>query len=214
MQLIRCYLDPISPYAALGFWRLPAVLQGRSYAVEYRPILLAGLLKAHESKGPAEIEPKRAWTYRHVSWLAHTQGLPLQMPAQHPFNPLPLLRLAWACAPANGTPSRWVVEQILAHVWRSDGASVDDPARFALLAERLEAQRGSDEETAKTRLRQAGDAALAAGAFGVPTFELNGRLFWGQDALPMLASALDGDPWFDDGTWERAAQRPLGVERR
>lgn len=213
MKTIRFYFDPISPYAALAFWRLPEALAGRSFEVEYVPILFAALLKGHAHKGPAEIEPKRAWTYRHVSWLAQQQGVNLVMPAQHPFNPLPLLRAAWACAPAGHGPSRWVVAQVFAHVWQADGALADAPARLAALTDTLAVQCVSDAAQAKLRLREATDAALAAGVFGVPTFELDGRQFWGQDALPMLAAALDGEAWFDSGAWEAAGQRPAGLTR-
>lgn len=213
MKTLRFYFDPISPFAALAFWRLPELLAGRSYAVDYVPILFAAALKANATKGPAEIESKRAWTYRHVSWLAQHHGLDLKMPASHPFNPLPLLRLAWSCAAPGLTPSRWVVERLFAHVWQSGGAEAVDPARLAQLAAELAPQRQADEEQAKLRLRQATDAALAAGVFGVPTIELDGRLFWGHDALPMLVAALDGDPWFAGGAWEQAASLPVGVRR-
>jgi exopolyphosphatase/guanosine-5'-triphosphate,3'-diphosphate pyrophosphatase len=48
------------PFAALAFWRLPEVLVGRSYAMDYVPILFAALLKANATKGPAEIDSTRA----------------------------------------------------------------------------------------------------------------------------------------------------------
>jgi hypothetical protein len=44
--------------------------------------------------------------------------------------------------------------------------------------------------------------------FGVPTIEVDGRLFWGVDALEMLAAFLRGDPWFDGPAWQRAAVAP------
>lgn len=97
MKQITFYLDFVSPYAYLAFERLPEALLGLSYAVDYRPVLFAGLLKHHGQLGPAEIGPKRDWTYRQVLWLAHTHGIAMQMPVAHPFNPLPLLRLALAC---------------------------------------------------------------------------------------------------------------------
>jgi 2-hydroxychromene-2-carboxylate isomerase len=34
--------------------------------------------------------------------------------------------------------------------------------------------------------------ALAAGAFGVPSFVVDGELFWGQDRLPLLRRHLAG----------------------
>jgi hypothetical protein len=66
---------------------------------------------------------------------------------------------------------------------------------------------------AKQRLREATDAALAAGVFGVPTFEVDGKRIWGQDSLPMLAALLDGDPWFDGPDWEAVRSVPVGVVR-
>ena len=218
MKQLTFYLDPISPYAALGFEALPETLAGHSVEVTYRPILFAALLQALGQKGPAEIEPKRRWTFRQVAWLAHRQGVVLDPPAQHPFNPLPLLRLAWASAAPQGqpgdTPNRWVVEQLFHHVWRGAGADASDPARLAALTTQLAPVQDPASEAVKQRLRHETEAALALGVFGVPTIEFEGRLFWGQDALPMLRAALDGDPWFRSGVWESAGAARPGLVRK
>ncbi len=39
------------------------------------------------------------------------------------------------------------------------------------------------------------------------------RLFWGLDALPMLAAYLRGDSWFDRPDWAAAGKAPPGVRR-
>lgn len=207
MKRIDFWFDPVSPFAYLAFERLPQALEGCSYAVEYRPVLFAGLLAHWGQKGPAEIEPKRAWTFRHVSWLAHQFGVPIELPAEHPFNPLALLRLAVAAG-----PNRWVAESVMRHVWRG-GADANDRARLAALREQLAPAREPDAPEIKAELRAATDAAIARGVFGVPTFELDGRLFWGVDALPMLRAALQGDPWFDGPAWEDAAAARPGITR-
>jgi hypothetical protein len=49
--------------------------------------------------------------------------------------------------------------------------------------------------------------------FGVPTVVLDGRAFWGDDALPMLRAAMRGDPWFDGPAWAQAGQPHPGVKR-
>ena len=116
MKHITFDLDFISPYAYLAFEKLPAALLGLSYEVEYRPVLFAGLLKHHGQLGPAEIAPKRDWTYRQVLWLAHAAGIPMELPASHPFNPLALLRLALACG-QDGAVNRFACETIFRHVW-------------------------------------------------------------------------------------------------
>jgi len=215
MKKITFYFDPISPYAALAFEQLPEALVGLSYEVEYRPVLFAALLHALGQKGPAEIEVKRQWTFRQVAWKAHQMGVPMEIPAQHPFNPLPLLRLAWASAEAGRTPNRRVVEAIFHHVWRGKGADANDATRLAALKQDLAPVQDPASEAVKEALRTATEQALTAGVFGVPTFEVDGKLFWGLDALPMLAACMAGDPWFDaGGTWDAAARSRPGVARR
>jgi 2-hydroxychromene-2-carboxylate isomerase len=208
MKQIGFWFDPISPFAYLAFERLPEVLAGCSYAVEYRPLLFAGLLAQWGQKGPAEIEPKRQWTFRHLAWLAQHHVVPMQTPATHPFNPLPVLRLLVA-AGAN----RRTVELAMRHVWRGDGAEATDAARLQTLAAAMNPARDPASPEVKAELRAATDAAIARGIFGVPTFELDGRLFWGLDALPMLRAALLGDAWFDGAAWDEAARPRPGVVR-
>jgi 2-hydroxychromene-2-carboxylate isomerase len=207
MKPITFWFDPVSPFAYLAFERLPQVLEGCSYAIEYRPLLFAGLLVHWGQKGPAEIEPKRAWTFRHVHWLADRHGIPFDTPAVHPFNPLPLLRLALACG-----PNRRIVEALMRHVWVG-GADAADPARLAALTQALVPARRPASTAVKNELRAATDDAIARGIFGVPTFELDGRQFWGLDALPMLRDALQGGAWFAGPAWDTAATPRPGVKR-
>jgi len=208
MKHLTFWFDPISPFAYLAFERLPQALEGLSIEVSYRPILFAGLLKQWGQKGPAEIEPKRAWTFRHVHWLAHQQGTPIDTPLKHPFNPLPLMRLAQAAG-----PNRRVVEAVFRHVWLG-GADASDAARLAALVEQLAPALDPQGDAVRQALRDNTEEAVRRGLFGVPTIELDGRLFWGLDALPMVAAALYGDPWFDGPDWDREGAPREGLVRR
>ena len=212
MHQLTFYLDFISPYAYLAFHALPKALQGLSYQVSYQPILFGAVLQHHGQLGPAEIEGKRAWTYRQVLWLAQQQGCPLRMPASHPFNPVPLLRLALACDP-QGRPNRHQCEQLFQHVW-GEGLEASDPARHAELQARLAPGRDPQSEEVKAQLRQATQAAIDHGVFGVPSILVNDKLFWGQDALPMLRAYLEGEPWFDGSDWEACSALPKTLERK
>lgn len=211
MKRIDFYLDFISPYAYLAFERLPQALEGLSYEVRYRPILFAGLLKHHGQLGPAEIESKREWTYRQVAWLAHAQGTAFQMPTAHPFNPLGLLRLALACA-SQGAPNRYQCESIFRHVWCS-GTSADDAERLAELTALLAPARDPAGDEVKQELKTATESAIAAGLFGVPSMVVDGKLFWGLDALPMLRAYLEGDKRLDDA-WSAPDGAAPGTRRR
>ena len=213
MQRIVFHFDVVSPFAYLAFERLPQVLQGCSYEVDYRPVLFAGLLQHWGNKGPAEIEPKKAWTFRQVAWLAHEHGVRLDVPAQHPFNPLALLRLAVACAPAGGTPNRRACERLFHHVWHGGGGA-NEPLRLQALRDALHPKLDPAGDDVKQALKDATAQAASRGIFGVPTIEVDGRQFWGLDSLPMLAAFLRGDAWFDGPAWEAAGRLPQGVQRR
>ncbi len=212
MKHITFYLDFISPYAYLAFEELPQALMGLSYSVTYKPLLFAALLKHHGQLGPAEIPAKRDWTYRQVLWRAHSQGVALDLPAAHPFNPLGLLRLALA-TDAQGLPNRYVCETLFRHVWVG-GADAADGARLQALTRQLAPARDPADATVKEQLKAHADEAIAQGVFGVPSFEVDGKLFWGQDALPMLRRYLEGDPWFAGGHWDGVRQLPSGVPLR
>lgn len=233
MKQITFYFDVISPYAYLAFEQLPKALEGLSYSVRYRPVLFAAMLKHHGQLGPAEVAPKRDWTYRQVLWLAHTLDIDMAMPSAHPFNPLPLLRLAMACSPEAypGAPSRYVCEAIFRHVWRARGVDklpfdAADPERLAALTEHLAPPRDVQPGAVKALLTTSTEEAMAQGVFGVPAMVVDGLVFWGLDALPMLRDYLTDAPWFAAestgkeaghrvGTnWEKATQVQVGVVRK
>ena len=212
LKRLTFYLDFISPYAYLAFERLPQALQGISHAVTYQPVLFASMLKAHSTIGPAELAPKRDWTYRQVLWLAHTHGIDLDLPSSHPFNPLAHLRLAVACA-ESGEPNRYVTETVFRHVWRG-GHEAADAQRLQELQALLAPKRAPDDATVKNQLKAHTDEALARCVFGVPTFAVDDKLFWGLDALPMLRAYLEASDaaWFE-GPWESAARVVQGIRR-
>lgn len=212
MKHITFYLDVISPYAYLAFEQMPEALKGISYSVDYRPVLFAGMLKHHGQLGPAEVAPKRDWTYRQVMWLADRLEIPMHMPVSHPFSPLKWLRLALACGPLAGDTNRYVCEQVFRHVWTS-GADMNDAAHFETLLAQLKPLHDVQGSDIKNSLKANTEAAISKGVFGVPSFEVDGQIFWGLDALPMLRDYLLGTAWFEAGGWQRACQVAAGVLR-
>ena len=178
------YFDFISPFAYLQSERLPHI--ARHVNVRYRPVLFAAILDANGQKGPAEIAAKRAFTYRFVVWQARRQGIALKFPHEHPFNPLPLLRLAIACDCAPDA-----VHRIFRFVWR-DGRLPDLPIEWAELVSELgvpDAHARIGDPDVKAALRATSDEAIARGVFGVPTLAIGDALFWGADATEKTEDA-------------------------
>ncbi len=206
MKTLDWYFDFISPYAYLQSRVLARVAVVAT--IRQRPVLFAAMLTHWGGLGPAEIPPKRDWTYRHCTWLADRHGIPFRMPAAHPFNPLPLLRLSTALGDTAA-----VVDRLFRFVW-VDGHVPDDAVAWQALLDEL----GIDEAATRTaavkeRLRATGDDALAAGVFGVPTAVVDGRAFWGFDATDMLIDYLSGAPLFAGDALDAAARVPLGATR-
>lgn len=212
MKSIDFHFDFISPYAYLAFEALPQTLAGIPCQVNYRPVLFAALLRHHGQLGPAEIDAKRDWTYRQVQWLAHVNGLRLDLPTAHPFNPLALLRLALATV-AEGNPGREACAAIFEHVWQG-AHDATDPERIAALTKKLAPVRDPAGGEVKVELGNNTDAAIRQGIFGVPAMSIDDKQFWGFDSLPMLRAWLDGDDWFAGGAWEAPARTGVGAARR
>jgi 2-hydroxychromene-2-carboxylate isomerase len=207
MRDVTFYYDFISPFAYLASQSLHT-LDGLATLTPC-PVLLAAILGHHATRGPAEIEPMRRFTYRHIRWLADQHGIPLRFPPAHPFNPLRLLRLAVAL---DADPAR--VTRLFRFVW-AEGRSSDDADAWRGLCTEL----GVDGDTlvadraVKQRLRDNNARALAAGVFGVPCFAVDGELFWGFDALDFLAAYIR-DPGLLQRPGMRAADAlPVGVQR-
>ncbi|MGO4578506.1 2-hydroxychromene-2-carboxylate isomerase [Cupriavidus sp. 2TAF22] len=213
--VIDWYFDPISPFSYLAFERLPRVLPAGA-RVRYVPVLFAGLLRHWGNVGPAEIAPKRRFTFEHVAWIAHRDETPLAMPAVHPFNPLPLLRLAVALE-LDGRLSRETLAPLFGFVWQQ-GRVPQQQADFDALCATLGVPAAAlAQEAVKARLREHGEEAVSRGVFGVPTAivqgDAAGQLFWGLDALDMLGARLRQDPFFASAAFRAAGALPVGAGR-
>jgi 2-hydroxychromene-2-carboxylate isomerase len=208
MRTAPWYFDFISPFAYLQ-WAQRAAFAG-ALELEPVPILFAKLLDHWGQKGPAEIAAKRTFTYQFVHWRARRAGVPLVFPPAHPFNPLAALRL---CLAAGATEA--AVDAIFAHVWR-DGRAADTPDALAPVAAALgvaDAAAATSDARVKHALRDHTERAIASGVYGVPTIALDGHLFWGEDATPMVLDYLAGRLDLGSPELRRVATLPQAAAR-
>jgi 2-hydroxychromene-2-carboxylate isomerase len=205
MASIDWYFDFVSPYSHICLHRLKEV----SAPVELKPVLFAGLLNHWGQKGPAEIPAKRQWTYRWCTWWARELGIALRFPAAHPFNPLHHLRLSIACG---NRPE--AVQRIFDSIWTT-GEDAADPARFLRLCSELgvdPASLSSDE--VKNRLRKNTEEAAARGVFGVPTFVVDGEVFWGADAVEFVNAFVSDRSVLRNDEMQRLDRLPVAASRK
>lgn len=205
------YFDFISPFSYLQSERLDRF--SAHAELRPRPILFAGLLTHWGNVGPAELVPKRAWTFEHCAWLAHRHQIALTAPAHHPFNPLPLLRACLVGAD-DGVARPEVVTRLFRFVWAQGHLPTDASAWSALVSELGINVTAPDAPEVKQALRANGERAIAAHVFGVPTSVIDGHTFWGFDATDMVEAFLRGDPFFEGAAYRSAAALPEGLQRQ
>ena len=206
---VEWFFDVISPYAYLQMEQMANRLDPA--CVRCHPVVLGVLLQHWNTRGPAEIPRKRVQTYRNALERAAKLGIPLRFPPAHPFNPLPLLRLAVAAR------ARFdLVQQIMRFVWRN-GGDASDPIQWQHLTHQIGMPNanelvGSDET--RRGLRRSTEQAVERGVFGVPTLVVRGEYFWGEDATGMaFRTQAQGTEWLDAGEWARTRSLPVGVNR-
>jgi 2-hydroxychromene-2-carboxylate isomerase len=207
MRAVTWYFDFVSPFACICLHRLKELPP--QVAIEYRPVLFAGLLNHWGQKGPAELPSKRRYTYRWSHWWASSLGIPFRYPAAHPFNPLHHLRLAIACG---SKPE--AVRRIFDAIWTT-GEDASDPGRFSDLLMELGIFREALEKSEiKNILRKNTEAAVQRGVFGVPTFEVDGELFWGADSIEFLKDFLEDPSVVRNQEMQRLDGLPVAAARR
>ena len=185
---LTLFTDIISPYAWLAQAGLDRMADRPE--IEIKPVLFAGLLNHWEHKGPAEIPAKKVFTFKYVKWIADRDGVDLNMPPNHPFNPIKALRLAIALGATHD-----VMMQIFRAIW-VDGHLPDNDAGWTAIKAATNCTDADDliaSPDVKAGLLSNGNEAIERGVFGVPTFCVDHELFWGADAIEMMLDYL-ADP--------------------
>jgi 2-hydroxychromene-2-carboxylate isomerase len=202
----RWYFDVVSPYAYLQLAdlnRLPSTV-----SIEPRPVLLGALLKEAGIKAPAEVPAKRLHLYRHCAWLAKARGIPFRMPPQHPFRSLAAQRLLCSLGPTMDQ-----VRLAFGFVF-GQGHDASTPEGLDQLGKRLgvqSPQSAAADAVNKSKLRANTEEALALGVWGVPTFLIEGQLFWGTDSFPMLLDFLRDPKLFATPEMQRLDNLPSAL---
>ena len=207
MMQATWYFDVISPFAYMQATRLSDLPD--DVHMTFKPVLFAGLLNHWGQLGPAEIVPKKTFTFQHSIWRAKRMGIEFKLPSKHPFNPIRALRLAVVM---NDLES---IQTIFRTIW-VQGEVPDDEKGWVAMQTALGIQDGDtriDKPEVKSILIANGEEALIAGVFGVPTIVANGELFWGDDAFDMFLDyrtdpkMLATDPMMKAANLEPSSER-------
>jgi len=194
MASVDFYLGLGSRYSYLAASQIDRIEARQGCRFAWKPIA-SGALIDRRGANPFRLPPVGQYDpgYREAdaaAWSA-LYGIPFHEPVPFAVEPeMPAL----ACLAADRQAALVPCCRLLFRLIFAEGATID-AAAIAALPARL----GLDEavfrqalEAPETRARHEAliDEAEARGAFGVPTFFLGERMFWGNDRLPLLEAAL------------------------
>ena len=195
MATIDYYFYGASPFTYLGHRALLDMAEREGATLHCKPVNLMALWAVSGAVPPGQRPPVRQ-RYRLIELqrIADYRGLPINIqPKFWPVDTSLADCAAIAIAEAGGNPGDYV-GRVLAGVWADEA----DLADAAVIAELL-AQSGFDAEDILAKARTDGvsairernsEEAIAADAIGVPSYVLNGEVFWGQDRIELLEQAL------------------------
>ena len=196
MKRLSFYFDFISPFSFFA-WRQLSQLQG--VEIEYLPVPLGSVLNHWGIKGPGEVTPKREFLLKTLLRMAAREKLSFTTPRTHPFNSLYALRLA--LKEVAGVHQSAVMKTRWEPGWVQ---RIDMGEPEELLSALRQQGLPADELYEKSFSREARQAlkhnlasALEAGVFGVPSFVVDGELFWGNDSFQDLQTFLGGQDLLD-----------------
>lgn len=190
MQDIQFYFDFGSPNAYLCHRVIPAIEARSGARFNYVPVLLGGIFKLTGNQSPATafagIKNKPEYDRLEMRRFVERHGLATFKSNPHfPVNTLQLMRGAVA-AQAAGVFKPYV-DAMYACMWERE-LKMDDPAVFrqaladaGLPVDQLLELNSTD--AVKAQLMANTEGAVAAGAFGSPSFLVGSELFFGKDRL-------------------------------
>ena len=182
------YFDFTSPYAFLGHKQIRNIENENSIKIKYRPILLGGLLKSAGIKPIADIPIKGKYMIKDCKLWAEKYNINFKFNGYFPIQTLNLMRCALIAERKNFLQN--FTNKVFDAIWQ-DGLNLNDNAIFEKLLKNMDINpeiflKDSIDEKNKNDLKKRTDDAYNKGIFGVPTFVINNKIFWGQDRLEFV----------------------------
>ncbi len=195
-KTLEYYFCLNSPWVYLAQARLEEIAARREARIAYVPVdLREMMLRLIGMDDPPErSEAHRAYGKREMARWAEFYGLPLNAePAHYPVSQHLAARIVVAADRFGADVGRLVLALPRA-VWAED-RDIADKAVLAAICEECGLPgdillRAADDTETLERFGANTDEALARGVFGIPSYVVDGELFWGQDRLDFVERAL------------------------
>ncbi len=189
---VEFFFDVGSPASYLAWTQLESMAQRTNAKIIWRPMLLGAVFQATGNASPASVPAKGPYMLKDLQRFSNIYGVPFNFNPFFPLNTMHLMRGATAYL---GEPEfQTYLAAIFNALW-SEKLNMESPEVVAevLTKAGIDATdfmaRISKTEV-KERLKDTTEEAVARGVFGAPSFFVNDELFFGQDRLSFVETAL------------------------
>lgn len=190
---LEYFYDLVSPFTYLADTQLPGLVKRTGCELVARPFFLGGVMKATGNAPPVNVPAKGAYMFGDLGRWSRRYGVPIEMPGVFPFNSLKAMRGA-IVAVRQGREEAY--RNACFHGIWVEGLDVSSAAGLSEVARRAGLDSTAllaaiDQQDVKDELATNTSEAVDRGAFGAPTFFVNGaEMFWGNDRLDFVEEAL------------------------
>lgn len=202
-KTVELIFDFVSPNAYFAYFPLKDIAQRTGASIEITPVFLAGMHK-HTGNAPpfirdAEVKGKNEYAMLEMNRFIAKHGFAdWKMNPKFPFNSVMLQRLLCTV----GSDDRLkMLDALFPAIWH-DGVDPTDPEAVGpvLVAAGFDAAEllmTTQDPAVKQALMDNTEAAVARGAFGIPTFyvstdTVSGEMFFGKERLGQIEDMLAG----------------------
>lgn len=196
MKPVEFQFDFGSANAYLSHKIVPDIEARTGAHFKYSPVLLGGVFKLTNNQSPmqayANIPNKLNYERLEMQRFIERHHIPFVMNPHFPVNTLLIMRMATAAEMDGGLKD--LVNAVFPLMWEH-GKNMGDPGIVAsglteagIDAERLIAR--AQEADVKERLLSTTENAVRRGAFGSPTFFVDGQIYFGKNTLPEIEARL------------------------
>ena len=179
------YFDFGSPYSFLAHKKIRLIEEKNSIKIKYMPILLGGILKMTGVKANIDVPIKGKYMIKDCKLWAEKFNIDFKFNNYFPIITLNLMRCVLVAEKKNF--SNKFINKIFDSIWK-DNFNLNDSLIVEKILKNLhinpkEFLSEAIDPKIKIELKKRTDIAYQKGVFGVPTFLINNKVFWGQDRL-------------------------------
>lgn len=197
MTRIDYYFSLNSPWSYMGSARLAKIAKAHGTTVNVEPVNTGNVFAQTGGLPLPKRSPERqAYRMMELTRWRKVLDIPLVLEPKHfPYDESEGVRLLLA-AKREGGDAHALATELMRALWEldqdpADPAVQDEAAKRAGL-DAAQLREALSLEDAMAHRDQATKDAIAKGVFGVPTYVIDGEIFWGQDRLDFVERKLAG----------------------